>query len=130
MNLLATSQLPIPLQDLTPASVIVFADIRIVLTSVPANTSTGDIRIGFAGIGLTPINDLADGRILRKPAQINLPLTVAEAPLNIGLSVAAGDDYATITYSTLSFGPQTLSADTFETIAVTVNLDFSLEFSV
>lgn len=106
------------------------ADIRIVLTSVPANTSTGDIRIGFAGIGLTPINDLADGRILRKPAQINLPLTVAEAPLNIGLSVAAGDDYATITYSTLSFGPQTLSADTFETIAVTVNLDFSLEFSV
>jgi hypothetical protein len=135
----------------------VSARIRLVISNLANGAATGEVRIGFADMNMVPSDDLGHGRLIRKPAQLDVPLVGAEytqvpggppvytylgdEPLYLELSMEAGHNYATLVYSTRRYGPETVSQTDdaaaappkvrgFPDFAGTFVLDAVLEFYV
>jgi hypothetical protein len=135
----------------------VSARIRLEISNLVNGTNTaGEVRIGFADMNLVPSDDLGHGRLIRKSARIYIPKlgvvgtqigevitysNLGEEPLYLEMSMKAGQNYATITYSSRLYGPETVSQTiddsnvphrfrAFPDFAGTTVLDTVLEFYV
>lgn len=103
---------------------------RFAITNVTKGTASGEFRIDFSDLGLVPVDDLGHGSLIRLPAQINVPQVGGQDPMNLGVSIDTGADYATVTFGTRDFSNQVMNISALEEVGISINIDVEMEFYV